>query len=230
MKDYIEVVYDEKRKPLTDYPARLAAYLGQRFGIQPGAKLLEIGCGRGECLEAFQSAGVDVYGVDLSDYCSKNKKHLKVNCVDLTKDKLPYPDAHFDIVFHKSLLEHFYSPERIMRETSRVLKPGGKIIILTPDWVSQMKNFYDDCTHSRPYTIKSLQDVLELNGFARVRTELFHQYPAIWRHSSLKVLSSLMSVCLSSLSARKLTELTGIKYFRWSVEKMVLGYGEKENG
>ncbi len=227
MKDYVNVVYDEKRTPKTDYPSSLIRYLINRFNLNPGSRLLEIGCGRGEFLESFQQAGLDCYGVDMSDYCVKNKTGLKVNCIDLANDNLPYPDNYFDVVYHKSLLEHFYSPDKVMKETHRVLKQGGRIIVLTPDWVSQMKSFYEDFTHCRPYTTGALNDVLTIYEFSEVGTELFYQYPAIWKYPVLKALSRLLGVCISTLVARRLTVLTGIKYFRWSVELMILGYGKK---
>jgi ubiquinone/menaquinone biosynthesis C-methylase UbiE len=228
MKDYVSVVYDEKRTPKTDYPGRLIRYLIDRFGIPLGSKLLEIGCGRGEFLEFFQRAGLDCYGVDLSDYCKKNTTGLKVDCLDVAKENLPYSDDYFDVVYHKSVLEHLYSPDRIMQETYRVLKPGGRIIVLTPDWLSQMKTFYEDFTHCRPYTKSALQDVLGVYGFSDVHVELFYQYPAIWKYPVIKAISKLLQLLISTPMARKLTALTKIKYFRWSVELMVLGYGKKQ--
>ncbi len=189
--------------------------------------MLEIGCGRGEFLESFQKEGLICQGVDLSDYCAKNKKDLKVACLDLSKENLPYEDNYFDVVYHKSLLEHFWSPDKIMKETQRILKPGGKVIILTPDWVSQMKIFYEDFTHCRPYTAQALRDLLQIYGFLDIKAELFYQYPAIWKYPLVKVISRLMQLLLSTSAARRLTELTKIKYFRWSVELMILGYGKK---
>jgi ubiquinone/menaquinone biosynthesis C-methylase UbiE len=227
MKDYVEIVYNEKNKPKTNYPNLLANYLISRFTVQAGSKLLEIGCGRGEFLGAFQKAGLDCYGVDSSDYCIKNTNEFKFNCLDITKNNLPYEDNYFDIVYHKSVLEHFYSPDKIMQETHRVLKPGGKVIVLTPDWTSQMKIFYDDFTHCRPYTVEGLKDLLAVYGFSEIRTELFYQYPAIWKYPVLKVGSRLLQLLFSASMARKLTDLTKIKYFRWSVELMVLGYAKK---
>jgi ubiquinone/menaquinone biosynthesis C-methylase UbiE len=227
MKDYVSVIYDEKRTPKTDYPAKFTEYLIGRFDIRDSSKLLEIGCGRGEFLEAFQKAGLVCYGVDLSDYCAKNKIGINIACLDLTKEDIPYPDNYFDVVYHKSFLEHLYSPDKVMKETYRVLKPGGRVIILTPDWVSQMRVFYEDFTHCRPYTTKALHDLFQIYGFSGIGVELFYQYPAIWKFPALKILSRLMQVVLSTQAARRLTEITKIKYFRWSVELMILGYGEK---
>lgn len=225
MKDYLDVVYDRRRIPKTDYPNRLVGYLLERFGIKPECKILDIGCGRGDFLGAFKNAGLDCYGVDLSDRCSEN--NLMVEYRDISKEKVPYPDSFFDVVYHKSLLEHFYSPDNLMKETFRVLKPGGLVVILTPDWVSQMKTFYEDFTHCRPYTKDALRDLLEIYGFSNIRTELFYQYPAIWRRPVLKTVSRALQLFISTPTARRLSALTKIKYFRWAVELMVLGYGNK---
>lgn len=227
MKDYVSIVYDQKRKPKTDYPEKLAIYLIKHFSIKPGSNFLEIGCGRGDFLESFQKAGLVCSGVDLSDYCNKNKADLKVTCLDVSKEKLPYQDNYFDVIYHKSFLEHFYSPDNLMKETYRILKPGGRLIVLTPDWVSQMKVFYEDYTHCRPYTTQALRDILQVYGFSEVGAELFYQYPAIWKYPALKTLSRLIGLAFSAPVARRLTELTKIKYFRWSVELMILGYGKK---
>jgi len=227
MKDYVDVVYDEKRTPKTKYPAKLARYLSNRFNFKSGFKLLELGCGRGEFLEAFQKEGLDCYGVDLSSHCLENNPNLKVSCVDVVSVNLPYADNFFDVVYHKSFLEHFYSPDKIMKETLRVLKPCGQVIILTPDWASQMKTFYEDFSHCHPYTKDALRDLLEVFGFSNIKTENFYQYPAIWKYPVMKILSRLLQFLISISVARKLTKLTGIKYFRWSVELMILGYGEK---
>lgn len=224
---YISTVYSETRTPKTDYPSKLARCMFTRFGMYNGIKLLEVGCGRGDFLEAFQSLGIECYGADLSDYCLKNKGHLEIACCDVSKDRLPYDDNYFDVVYHKSMLEHLYSPENVMKETYRVLKPGGRLIILTPDWISQMKIFYEDFTHCRPYDTTSLRDLLQIYGFSGVHTELFYQLPVLWRFPSLKGLSLILRVFLSTPVARKMTDITGIKFFRWSVELMVLGTGVK---
>jgi SAM-dependent methyltransferase len=225
--DYISTVYSEARTPKTGYPSELAAYLFDRFGMRKGVRLLEVGCGRGDFLEAFQSLGAICYGVDLSDHCTVNKRHLEVACCDVSREGLPYEDGLFDVVYQKSLLEHLYSPDNLMREIRRVLKGGGRAIILTPDWVSQMKVFYEDFTHCRPYDTTSLRDLLQIYGFSGVHAERFYQLPILWKYPTLKVLSRALGVCLSTPAARRLTAVTGAKFFRWSVELMVLGTGVK---
>lgn len=225
--DYVSVIYDEKRTPKTEYPFKLASYLFNRFGMKAGMKLLEIGCGRGDFLDAFHKLNIECYGIDKTDYCKKYKDYLNVTCLDIMKNKLPYDDNTFDVVFHKSLLEHLYSPDGLMKETYRVLKPKGRVIILTPDWVSQTQVFYEDFTHCRPYDVTALNDLLKVYGFTEIKTELFYQLPILWRYPSLKIISRLLQLIFSTKMARRLTEITKIKFFRWSVELMVLGTGVK---
>ena len=226
--DYISVVYDEKRTPKTDYPLKLASYLFNRFDMKKGVKLLEVGCGRGDFLEAFQQLRADCCGLDQEESAVENLGHLQVKKADVSKDPFPFEDNTFDIVYHKSLIEHLYSPEHLMRETYRVLRPGGRVIILTPDWVSQMKVFYEDFTHCRPYDATSLHDVLQVHGFSEIMTERFYQLPVIWSHTGLKILCKLLQILLSTPNARRLTKTSGIKFFRWAVELMVLGSGVKK--
>jgi len=56
----------------------------------------------------------------------------------------------------------------------------------------------------------------------------FYQLPALWRYPGLKIFSKLLQIILSTPNARKLTKTSGIKFFRWSVELMVLGSGVKK--
>ncbi|MCB4790654.1 MAG: class I SAM-dependent methyltransferase [Elusimicrobia bacterium] len=228
-KDYLSVIYDEKTKPKTDYPSELIAYLIKKYDLKTNGNLLEIGCGRGDFLDEFSKAGFKCYGVDIEKRSIELLPHLIIKQCNIAVDKLSFEDNTFDVVFHKSLIEHLPDPNNLMSETFRVLKKGGKIIILTPDWESQMKNFYDDFTHSHPYTIESIKNILSIWGFKSITSEKFQQLPILWKFKSLAFISKIIGVFIPVRFARWLTQLTGIKYFRWSVELMVLGNGEKEN-
>jgi ubiquinone/menaquinone biosynthesis C-methylase UbiE len=224
MRDYLSVVYNKEKKPFSVYPDNFALYFFKRFKFKKGQKLLEVGCGRGDFLKSFQRIGLECFGCDIQKV---KVEGIKIKQVDISKEKLPYGDETFDIVYHKSVIEHISSPENLMKETYRILKPGGIVVILTPDWISQMKVFYDDFTHSRPYSRTSLKDALSVYGFMKVRTESFNQLPVLWRFPSLKIISNFFNFFLSVPLARKITKLTNIKFVRWSVELMVLGYALK---
>jgi len=223
---YLDVIYDEERTPKTNYPYQLARHLSHRFSFRENGKLLELGCGRGDFLLAFKRLGFECQGIDKEIHPALAKE-IKLSRADLGKEKFPFPDNTFDIVYHKSLIEHFYSPHHLMEETYRVLKPGGKVVILTPDWVSTMKIFYEDITHCRPYDTTALRDTLTMYGFKNIEVEKFHQLPIVWKIPAIKIVTGLLRLFLPTVPARKITEATGIKFFRWSVELMVLGVGTK---
>ncbi|MDP1879876.1 MAG: class I SAM-dependent methyltransferase [Parachlamydiaceae bacterium] len=225
--NYLTVTYDLVRTPKTDYPALLVKFLSEKFGLQIGSTLLEVGCGRGDFLKAFANAGFDCFGVDREESAIELSEKLNIKTCDISKDSLPFEDNSLDIVFHKSLIEHLYVPDNLMRETFRVLKKGGKVVILTPDWVSQMRNFYEDITHCRPYDRRALRDALAIFGFENIITEKFYQLPVIWKHKWVTIFSKILQLFLNSHSARFITEKTRIKFFRWSVELMILGFGAK---
>jgi len=221
MAGYIDTVYDKKVRPRTDYPRELAEYLIRRFGLIPGARLLDAGCGRGDFLRAFADAGIAACGLDREPAGAKTAEGIAVKYADLEKDSFPFSDGTFDVVFSKSVLEHLFNPEKFMAECRRVLKPGGRIIILTPDWVSQMKIFFDDYTHRQPYTPSGLKDLLDIFEFKNTAAELFYQLPVVWKYPALKIFSRLLQFFVP------VTLKVKNKFVRWSVELMILGTGVK---
>ena len=227
--DYVSVIYDKQRTPKTDYPKRLIDNLVKKYNLNSNSKLLELGCGRGDFLLEFQKYGFDCRGLDRASSSINNELGLKVKKCNLEKESFPYNDASFDVVYHKSVIEHVYDPVNIMQETHRVLKPGGKVIILTPDWHTTWKVFFEDFTHARPYDITALHDLLKVYGFSSLKVEKFYQLPILWKIPFLKIFSIFLQIFLDAYKGRWLTDVTNIKFFRWSVELMVLGYGEKES-
>ena len=230
VQDYTSITYDEEKRPKTRYPDQLIEYLIKRYQIPSEVSVLELGCGRGDFLEAFKKKGMSCFGCDLSPSSGDFLKALNIpfKVVDLTSQSYPYEDNSFDVIYHKSVIEHVYNPEHMLREMYRILKPGGQVIILTPDWLTQMKTFYDDYTHCRPYTTQSLKDVLTVYGFKNVSTERFYQLPLVWRIPVLKGFCQVLQIFLKSKGGRTLAEWTHCSFFRWAVELMVLGSGRKE--
>ena len=184
--DYLAVVYDEKRRPRTAYPGQLARYLFDRFSLKSGMTLLEAGCGRGEVMEGFHRLGLQVSGIDGSPAAVEMLRAYAVRQVDLDQGIFPFPDNTFDVVYSKSVIEHFHDPSHFLSECIRVLKPAGQLITLTPDWVSQMPIFFDDYTHRTPFTVESLRDMLHIFGLKNVTSEKFYQLPILWRCPPLK--------------------------------------------
>jgi len=224
VKDYVSVTYDENKRPRTDYPYKLAEYLCTRFSIEQNSKFLDIGCGRGEFMEAFKKMGMNVFGVDKCEYASKKLDEYEVKNCDLENERIDYESNSFDVVFSKSVIEHFHNPENFIKECYRILKPGGRLIILTPDWISQMRIFYDDYTHRTPFTADSLKDFFEIHNFLKINTELFYQLPIIWKVPIVKMFSWVVQLIIPAKFALK----SPVKFLRWSKELMILGTGLKK--
>lgn len=219
---YLNVVYNKKSRPYTNYPSKFCRYLYDRFGMKKGDKFLDIGCGRGEFTKGFKDLGLDVSGIDREKGDQEMLESIDVSLSnDLENNAFPFEDNSFDIVFSKSVIEHFRTPDNFIKEIYRILKPGGRIIIMTPDWQSQRRIFYDDYTHVHPYTKTGLRDLLKIYGFEKVEVEIFYQLPILWKYPWLKIFSK----CLQIFGPPK--RIYKNKFIRWSRELMVLGTGIK---
>lgn len=100
--------------------------------------ILDAGCGTGNYAIKIYNAGFNVVGVDYAKgmICKANKKILNNNsnsiqfhCISLTT-KLPYDDNFFDNIIMISVLQAVPRPIYTLNELKRVLKPGGKIILV----------------------------------------------------------------------------------------------------
>ena len=193
-RDYVSVIYSEKDRPFTRYPDKLARYLVTRYGLSNKSKILDLGCGRGEFLRGFIRCGLNGYGVDQSSKASSICPEAEILQSDLEKKPLPYKKNSFDVIFSKSILEHFYYPERLVQEIFRILKPGGLVITMVPDWISAHKTYYDDYTHRTPFTLTSLRNIFIINGFDDVKVEKFRQLPLLWSMPFLLPVSMLIGL------------------------------------
>ncbi len=222
-RDYIAVVYNEEDRPFTQYPDKLARYLFLRYKLPKGSKLLDLGCGRGEFLRGFIRCGLNGYGVDRSTIAESVCPEAEILQSDLENEPLPYNDNSFDAVFSKSVLEHFYYPEKLVIEIYRIVEPGGIVITMVPDWESVYKTFYEDYTHRTPFTINSLKDILLISGFDDVKVEKFRQLPFLWSLPWLQPFCSLVAFIVP----RALRPHS--KLVRFSQEIMLLSTAVKPN-
>lgn len=223
MPDYLKVIYSDKSRPYTDYPAKLCSYLFQSFGLKPGMRFLESGCGRGEFLVHFKRLGLQCYGVDLSQEARKfvEPERIPVSVCDVEKNDLPYEDDFFDVVYNKSFMEHLREPQLFLLEARRVLKPGGLMLSLVPDWESNYKTYFDDFTHRTPFTKVSLLDIYKICDFDRVSVFKLRQLPIVWRYPILNHFCAAISPFVPVRTSNK--------FLRWSRELMLVGIGYKSD-
>ena len=84
--------------------------------------------------------------------------------------KIPVADAHFDSIICNAVLEHVISPEEVMNEFHRVLRPGGNLYLCIPF----LQPFHADPTDYQRYTRDGLVHLAEKSGFKVLKVEAVH--------------------------------------------------------
>jgi 2-polyprenyl-3-methyl-5-hydroxy-6-metoxy-1,4-benzoquinol methylase len=129
---------------------------------RPNARIFDFGCGSGYLVGGLQRMGYDAHGLDFEkeaiDYgVNSGVKNLTVGL----GDKLEYPDASFDLVISLDVLEHLEDEKPVIAELTRVLKPGGKMMITTSAY-KWLWSVHDEISHHfRRYTARSLTNIFE---------------------------------------------------------------------
>jgi SAM-dependent methyltransferase len=150
---------------------RQRAYLPLLQGRGP---VLDVGCGRGECLEMLRDAGVEAMGVDLDpamiEHCQA-KGLQRVEVGDAVRYLEGLADGSLGAVFAAQLIEHLPYPELLLllRNVSAKLAPGGVAILETvnPHAPQALKHFWIDPTHEHPLFPETVLALCRLTGFSR---------------------------------------------------------------
>ncbi|MCD4760916.1 class I SAM-dependent methyltransferase [bacterium] len=111
---------------------------------QPENKILEVGSGSGVLARALlENNYKNLSLVDIDNYLpSEIKEKVNFNIVDLSFDRLPFEDKSFDLILAIAIVEHLENPFMFFRESARVIKPGGKMLVAIPHifaWQSRLK-------------------------------------------------------------------------------------------
>ncbi|MFH1722174.1 MAG: class I SAM-dependent methyltransferase [Candidatus Altiarchaeota archaeon] len=134
-------------------------------------QLLEIGCADGSFLRFLKTKGWEVEGIEIApELVEKARKvGLSVQSID-AQEKLPFSPESFDVVLAGEVIEHMVNVDEFLKNCRNVLKPGGRIIISTPNLVS-LKNrilmffggkprfAYLDCHYSM-FVLSDLKDIV----------------------------------------------------------------------
>lgn len=144
----------------------------------PEAPILDIGCGRGEWLELLHDSGLIGRGIDINrvfiDMC--RSRGLEVIEGDAIESLREMPDGSVGAITAMHVVEHlpFETAIALLDEARRVLRPGGLIILETPNPENLSVGhhwFYMDPTHRNPLPPESLRWIVEARGFDDVRIE-----------------------------------------------------------
>lgn len=104
------------------------------LGSAAPGRLLEVGCGRGRFLKRMHQAGWQVQGTDFDPVAAqqvRDKYGLPVDVGDLAT--LHYPADAYDAIAMSQVIEHVHDPRALLEECRRVLRPGGRLVLSTPN-------------------------------------------------------------------------------------------------
>jgi len=124
--------YEASRPARALQMRRLLEAVGRRSGWAPGARLLDVGAGSGILVEEARSLGLRAHGIEPSTWLHERarRRELPVELGTLPHPALPGP---FDVVTLVDVIEHVSDPVGLLRESCRVLAPGGEVVVVTPD-------------------------------------------------------------------------------------------------
>jgi ubiquinone/menaquinone biosynthesis C-methylase UbiE len=131
VQDSVAVHYEAQRYRLAYAACYHAWWMDEMIAmasvLRPGSTVLDDGCGTGHLIERLSDA--KVIGLDLSNGMLRQARKRSSCLVQGDSQRLPLPDAQFDLVIARSLLHHLPDPRRGIAEIYRVLKPGGQVVV-----------------------------------------------------------------------------------------------------
>jgi len=101
--------------------------------VPENIRILDIGCGFGEALGYHADRGCNVYGVETDKNILRVSKKYNYNVHVGSFDAAQYQPKYFDYVTMDQVIEHMVSPLNSLRDISKILRPGGYLVISTPN-------------------------------------------------------------------------------------------------
>ena len=205
MRDFFYRAFEERhyapRSVIKQLRKQYLSFINPVSSLYPGTETYDIGCGRGEWLELMLESGMKPFGVDIDDGMLKDCQELNlpaqqgdaVSFLATLQEESQAVVSAFHVVEHLS----FEQLQIVVSEALRVLKPGGLLIMETPNpenIVVATRNFYKDPTHQRPIPPELLSFLSEYYGFARVKTIRLHESKDLIQSTSITLQNVLDGV------------------------------------
>lgn len=139
--------------------------------------LLDVGCGSGNAMKDMQRRGWKVMGIDFDKVAveSAKEKGFNARVGDLFSQQ--FPASNFDAILLNHVIEHIPSPEKIFKECYRILKPGGKLVMMTPNANARGHEKYgrnwrglETPHHLQIFTPQSLSLLAKETGFLKIKS------------------------------------------------------------
>jgi 2-polyprenyl-3-methyl-5-hydroxy-6-metoxy-1,4-benzoquinol methylase len=181
-------------------PARREIALREMFYVHyvAGGRLLEVGCGNGRQLERLAQAGWQVEGIDFDEHAASAARRLGIPVRVGELSSADYADDQFDAIILSHVIEHVEDPVRLLAECRRILKPGGQLILATPNanalghrWYGRAWLGLEPPRHLVVFTPRALADAARRAGIERVSIQTksivgaWWFLASVWRRSAL---------------------------------------------
>lgn len=164
------------------HPLRLLPLRGIRRGVvlRPGARHLDVGCHTGDFLLLTRRLGMEVAGVELDPHAAAVAKERGLEVHNGTLSSARFAAGSFDVVTLNHVFEHLPDPVETLREIRRILKPGGTLVLATPNPDSLVRSFFgehwvhvDAPRHLHLWPPRALAKLAKKEGFRLARRRDF---------------------------------------------------------
>jgi SAM-dependent methyltransferase len=109
----------------------------------PSRVIVDLGCGRGDCARALDGSFETYIGCDIARYANfPESNRIRFRQADLNRPPYPIDDASADTVVSVETVEHLENPRALVREMARIARPGGCIVLTTPNQLSLVSKIY----------------------------------------------------------------------------------------
>ncbi|MBJ6122138.1 class I SAM-dependent methyltransferase [Sphingomonas mollis] len=143
----------------------------------PG-KVLEVGCGDGAFLAQMAQAGWQAVGIDFDEKAvAAARRHAGIDVMQGDLIACAFPDASFDAIVMNNVIEHLPDTLAVMKECARILRPGGRVVMVTPNLDAPgHRKFGPDWRglevprHLYLFTTRTLKRYARAAGFATVQS------------------------------------------------------------
>lgn len=135
-KEYTKFLDNQSTDAFKKYASMVLMYLAK------GEKFLDVGCGTGIALSLIEKKSKKIYGIDVSYSSIRKCKKIGLNARVYDGKKIPYTKNSFSVVGSFNVLEHTDNPELFLNEQYRVLKRGGHMLIICPNFLSITNNYH----------------------------------------------------------------------------------------
>ena len=176
----------------TRYVHQTLSVLQRSADVEAGERVLDLACGTGEFerLVLNDTSNVQIVGIDLAPAMverarAKLDAHSEVHIELADAHQLPFADASFDAVVCANTFHYFTHPRQVLREARRVLRPGGRIVLL--DWC---RDFWTcrmmdavlrrvDPAYQTCYTLDEMTTLVEATSL-RPRYDFRYRFDLVW--------------------------------------------------